>query len=98
LKRVETRNEFDLAQPNTTARSTESPVRVRIGSTVVYADESDPGKECQALITTEESNPQWGMINANTPIAKSLLGAESGQVVTAHLPAGRVQLRVVEIR
>jgi len=71
-------------------------IKVRIGSTVVYIDEDDK-RECQALITNNRSNPDWGTINANTPIAKALIGATVGQVVVAHLPLGPVRLRVIEI-
>lgn len=75
---------------------TERAIKVQVGSTVVYINE-DNGRECQALITTETSNPEWGTINANTPIAKALLGAEVGHVVVAHLPLGSAQLRIVAI-
>jgi transcription elongation GreA/GreB family factor len=71
-------------------------IKVRIGSTVVYVDEDD-GRECQALITSGSSNPDWGTINANTPIAKALLGATVGQVVVAHRPLGPVRLRVIKV-
>jgi len=36
--------------------------------------------------------------NADTPIAKALLGEEVGHVVLAHLPVGAARLRIVEIR
>ena len=70
---------------------------VRVGSTVVYVNEDD-GRECQAQITSERSNPEWGTINANTPIAKALLGAHEGDIVTAYLPVGPVRLRIVQVR
>jgi very-short-patch-repair endonuclease len=76
--------------------SLQAPV-VRVGSTVVYVNEDD-GRECQAQITSERSNPEWGTINASTPIAKALLGSKVGDIVVAHLPVGTSRLRVIEIR
>ncbi len=78
--------------------STEKPNKVEIGSTVIYVNEDEGDTELQALITYEKSNPEWGMMNVNTPIAKSLLGAKVGQVVIAQLPIGSVRLRVVDIK
>ena len=75
------------------------PVRkVAVGTTVVYVNEDERNGECQALITDERSNPEWGTMNANTPIAKALLGGEVGQLIVAHLPVGSVRLRIVDIR
>jgi transcription elongation GreA/GreB family factor len=73
-------------------------VQVEVGDTVVYAEEETPDLERQALITHGNSNPDWGEININTPIAQALLGASIGQIVTAKLPVGGVHLRIKEIR
>ena len=72
--------------------------KVAVGTTVVYVNEDEHSSECQAQITDERSNPEWGTMNANTPIAKALLGGEVGQVVVAHLPVGSVRLKIVDIR
>jgi len=70
---------------------------VEVGDTVVYIDEDEPDVEKQALITLDSSNPEWGTINVNTPIAQSLLGALVGQVVEARLPTRKARLRIVEV-
>jgi very-short-patch-repair endonuclease len=75
----------------------EQTTKVRVGSTVVYVNEDD-GRVCQALITTDKSNPEWGLVNVDTPIAKALIGEEVGHVVLVHLPVGPARLRIVEIR
>jgi very-short-patch-repair endonuclease len=75
----------------------EQTAKVRVGSTVVYVNDDD-GRVCQALITTDKSNPEWGMVNVDTPIAKALIGEEVGHVVLVHLPVGPARLRIVEIR
>jgi len=71
---------------------------VELGNTVVYTKEDDPDYERQALITQDRSNPEWGTINVNTPIAQALLGASVGEVVVARLPMGHVRLRIKEIK
>ena len=58
----------------------EQTTKVRVGSMVVYVNEDD-GRVCQALITTDKSNPEWGMLNVDTPIAKALIGEEVGHIV-----------------
>ena len=73
-------------------------MRVTVGDTVEYVDEENPETEKQALITRDRSNPDWGMVNVNTPIAQALLGARVGDVVEAKLPIGSVHLRIKEIR
>jgi len=72
--------------------------RVEVGDTVLYVDVESPDNEKQALITRERSNPEWGTISVNTPIAQALLGSRSGDVVEAKLPKGSVRLRIKQIK
>jgi len=88
-------SETEGTEPITDAR--EHTETTRIGSTVVYINE-DNGRVCQASITTDPSNLDWGMVNINTPIAKALLGHKVGDIIQAHLPVGGVRIRIVEIR
>ena len=48
-------------------------------------------------ITAEPSNPNLGLINVNTPLARALLGAEEASEISAHLPGGSRKLRVLHI-
>jgi transcription elongation factor GreA len=75
-----------------------NPDKVMIGDAVVYTREDEPDSERQALITEERSNPEFGAINVNTPIAQALLGAFVGEVVEAKLPMGTIRLRIKEIK
>lgn len=86
-------------QQSHTAGQVEKPFSrgVEVGDTVVYIDEDEPDVEKQALITLGSSNPEWGTININTPIAQSLLGAVVGQVVQAALPTRKACLRIIAI-
>ncbi len=76
---------------------TNSAIKVQIGSTVTYVNEDD-GQSYQAMITSGPSNPEWGEINVDTPIAKAILGAEVGQLVEVRLPVGLTKLMIVEIQ
>jgi transcription elongation GreA/GreB family factor/very-short-patch-repair endonuclease len=71
--------------------------RVEVGDTVVYVDTRDPESKKQVMITTERSNPEWGTVNVNTPIARAILGAKLGDVVEAILPVGTKKFQIVEI-
>jgi very-short-patch-repair endonuclease len=73
-------------------------IRVEVGDTVVYVDVDSPQTEKQAMITRERSNPEWGTINVNTPIAQALWGARSGDTVEVKLPMGTKILQIKQIR
>lgn len=72
--------------------------RVEIGDTVVYVDKREPDIEKQVLINREQSNPEWGTINIETPMAQSLLGSQIGDTVEAKLPMGIASLFIKEIK
>jgi transcription elongation GreA/GreB family factor len=69
---------------------------VAVGDSVVYAIE-ETGEERQIQIARGPSNIGLGAANVNTPLAQALLGAKVGQVVQAHLPIGREDLRILRI-
>lgn len=85
------------AEAHEASERTKRAIKVCVGCTVVYIDQED-GTECEAMITTDSSNPQWGLLNANTPVAKALIGAQIGAVVVAHLPSGIARLKITDIR
>jgi len=93
-KPVKSNEEREISKP----QELTTDMRVTVGDTVEYVDEENPETEKQALITRDRSNPDWGMVNVNTPIAQALLGARVGDVVEAKLPIGSVHLRIKEIR
>jgi transcription elongation factor GreA len=40
------------------------------------------------LVTSEESDPQEGLISTTSPVGKSLMGKEEGDEVVVRTPAG----------
>ncbi len=70
---------------------------VCFGSTVVVVD--DKGKEREYTIVGEgESDYIPGSISQKTPIAQALFGKKVGTVVTAHIPAGDLDLEIVGLK
>jgi transcription elongation factor GreA len=56
------------------------------------------GKEFRfTLVGDSEADLQAGKISINSPIGKALLGSVVGQVVLAKVPAGDMELEVLEI-
>ena len=76
----------------------ENEIKVEVEDTVLYVDVENPQVEKQALITYQKSNPEWGYININTPIAQALIGASLGSIVEAKLPKGTVELFIKNIK
>jgi transcription elongation factor GreB len=71
--------------------------RVFFGATVTAADEG--GKElCVSIVGIDEVDPQRGRVSWISPIAKALLGARAGDVVTLRTPKGPEELEVIDIR
>ena len=89
LKRMEIAEIVDPAQQ--TNRD-----RVFFGAAVTYADEED-SEHTVRIVGIDETRPEEGEISWVSPVARALLGAELGDVVTLRAPGGDVELEVLEI-
>lgn len=70
--------------------------RVFFGATVVYADQD--GKEFTVTIVgVDEAEPLKGEISWISPVARALLKAEEGDVVSLRTPGGLQELDILEI-
>ena len=70
---------------------------VNIGATVAVVNQK--GKRDQYIIIgSAEADPAQGKISNVSPIGKALLGKRVGDVAEVSVPAGKIQLEVVEIR
>jgi transcription elongation factor GreB len=69
---------------------------VRFGATVTVSDAEGNEKSYQ-LVGVDESEPAKGKISWISPIAKALISAKVGDVVTLELPAGNVELEILQI-
>ncbi|MEO8648977.1 MAG: transcription elongation factor GreA [Acidobacteriota bacterium] len=62
--------------------------RVAYGSTVVLFDLEKEEKLTYKLVTSEESDPENGMISTVSPIGQALMGKEEGDEVRVKTPTG----------
>jgi len=70
---------------------------VYFGATVVIADE-DGNERTVSIVGIDELDPEHGRVSWISPIAKALMKASTGDVVTLRTPIGNEQVEVVEIR
>ena len=62
--------------------------RVAYGSTVVLFDLEKEEKVTYRLVTSEESDPEKGMISTDSPIGQALMGREEGDEIKVKTPTG----------
>jgi transcription elongation factor GreB len=70
--------------------------RVFFGARVTYARQ-DQREHTVMLVGLDETDPTQGRISWLSPVAKALMKAREGDVVTVHSPAGAERLEVLEI-
>ena len=70
--------------------------QVFFGATVTYADEEDR-EHTVRIVGIDETRPEEGEISWISPVARALLSAERGDVVTLRAPGGDEELEVVGI-
>ncbi len=69
---------------------------VLFGATVGLRDEEGHERRCR-VVGVDEANPALGDVSWVSPLAKALLGAKVGEVVTVRSPRGDEELEVIEI-
>ena len=76
--------------------ATVSSDRVLFGATVTVQDE-DERLRTYRIVGIDESDPAQGAVSWISPIAKALLNARAGDVVTLRTPRGEEELEIVRI-
>lgn len=71
--------------------------RVGLGSHVVVLDVKKDEKISYELVTSEEADAPNGKISTGSPIGKSLLGKEVGDIVKMQAPGGTKELEILEL-
>jgi transcription elongation factor GreA len=71
--------------------------RAAFGSTVLVYDSSKDAKIEYKLVTSEESDVSKGLISTTSPIGRSLVGKQVGDVATVVTPNGNRELEVLEL-
>jgi transcription elongation factor GreB len=70
--------------------------RVLFGATVTIEDE-EGRKRVYRIVGVDESDPAKGLVSWISPLAKALLGARTGDVVTLRTPKGSEDLEVLAV-
>jgi transcription elongation factor GreA len=70
---------------------------VRVGSTVTVCEEGYDDEETYSIVGAHEADPGSGRISNESPIGRALLGARTGETVSAETPAGMLQFVVQSI-
>ncbi|MGH8246644.1 MAG: GreA/GreB family elongation factor, partial [Gammaproteobacteria bacterium] len=70
---------------------------VGLGSTVVVYDMKAESEISYRLVTSEEADFANGAISTTSPIGRSLLGKQVGDVVEARIPAGVKQFEILRL-
>jgi transcription elongation factor GreA len=71
--------------------------KVGLGSTVTLKDTTTGDEIVYDLVTPEEADPATGRISPSSPIGKSLLNHEEGDVVEVRVPSGTKEYEVTRL-
>ena len=71
--------------------------KVSIGSTVTLKYIEDDETDTYTIVGSKEADPFENKISNESPIAKSIIGAKKGELVTVDSPNGKYQVEIVEI-
>lgn len=71
---------------------------VNVGKNVTFKELPDEDPETYQIVGAAEANPIDGKISNDSPIAKGLLGHKVGDKVTIEIPAGEMQVEILEVK
>ena len=71
--------------------------RVAFGSTVLIYDVSKDEKIEYKLVTSEESDVTQGLISTTSPIGRSLVGKQVGDMATVVTPNGKREMEILKL-
>ncbi len=91
IKRLENASVVDPADQ-------QSLDRVFFGATVVISDDAGQTEQTYQIVGVDEADATEGRISWISPLAKALLKAREGDVVTFMSPAGAREIEIFEIR
>lgn len=72
--------------------------RIGLGSTVVLMDLDKNEEVTYRLTTSEEADVHAGQISTSSPIGKSLLNKEVGDLITIRIPGGVKEVEVLSLK
>ncbi len=78
--------------------SVDADGRVVFGATVDLEDEKSGAKVTYQIVGDDEADLKLGLISISSPIARALIGKESGDVAEVQAPGGVRQYEIVDVR
>jgi transcription elongation factor GreA len=72
--------------------------RVVFGSTVDLEDEDSGAKVTYQIVGDDEADLKHGLISISSPIARSLIGKEAGEVAEYDAPGGTKSFEIIDVR
>jgi transcription elongation factor GreB len=88
---------LDMAEIIDPAAPREDEARIFFGATVRFANQSGEEKTV-SIVGIDEIDLARGYISWVSPVARALIKARKGEVVTLHAPAGIEELEVLEVK
>jgi transcription elongation factor GreB len=88
---------LDMAEIIDPAAPREDESRVFFGATVRFANQSGEEKTV-SIVGVDEIDTARGYISWVSPVARALIKAREGDVVTLHAPAGVEELEIMEVK
>jgi len=72
--------------------------RVVFGATVVLEEEADGQHVTYQIVGDDEADLKKGLISISSPIARALIGKESGDIADVQAPGGIKSYEIVDVR
>jgi transcription elongation factor GreA len=72
--------------------------RVVFGATVDLEDEDSGAKVTYQIVGDDEADIKQGLISISSPIARSMIGKEAGDVAEYDAPGGTKSFEIVDVR
>lgn len=72
--------------------------RVVFGATIDLLDLESEEEISYQIVGDDEADVKQGKISVNTPVARSLIGKQSGDVVEVKVPSGTKEYEIMDIR
>ena len=79
-------------------KSVDAEGRVVFGSTVDLEEEDSGSRVTYQIVGDDEADLKQGLISISSPIARALIGKESGDVADVQAPGGIKSYEIVEVR
>jgi transcription elongation factor GreA len=71
--------------------------KVVFGSTVVLEDEDSGDRVTYQIVGEDEADLKLGLINISSPIARAMIGKESGDVAVVQAPGGQRRYEIIQV-